>query len=290
MAQFFKLGGLLSQPAFVDGLVHTEDTVYPDVRTVSLSPLTGAAANGNIVFSAIGAGVSNFTFTGAAPYFPVTGSYTILATDTLATATLKAANTIRMSQVGVLYNVSVPAAGTITLAARTQTADANITNFAVTGPSTLTSQAFNAAAAATGYSVGRFMSYVAAPFVAANQASVPLVQPLNALSTVAGLLPYYPEAALKPNGQMQFLPGAAPLLTRGIVSLNPVNNVPIFIGGNVFLSTSGPNQGRLAGLALDASYVQVNLPGVPITVRPYSGAWTEQNGLILQKFRVIVEN
>jgi hypothetical protein len=289
MAQFFKLGGLLSQPAFVDGLVHTEDTVYPDVRTVSLSPLVGAVANGNIVFSAIGAGVSTFTFTGASPYFPVTGSYTILATDTLATATLKAANAIRMSQVGVLYNVAVPTAGTINLASKTLTADANILSFAVTAPSTLTSQAFNAAAAATGYNVGRFMSYVA-PFSAANIASVPLVQPLSSLTTVAGLLPYYPEAALKPNGQMQYLPGSAPLLTRGIVSLNPANNTPIFVGGSVFLSISGVNQGRIAGTAIDASYVQINLPGVPVTVRPYSGAWTEQNGLILQKFRVIVEN
>jgi hypothetical protein len=289
MAQFFRLGGLLSQPAFVDGLVHTEDTVYPDVRTVSLSPLIGTAASGTIVFSAIGAGVSTFTFQGSLPYFPVTGSYTILATDTLATATLKAANAIRMSQVGVLYNIAVPSAGTITLTGKTLTADANILSFAVTAPSTLTSQAFNLATAATGYNVGRFMSYVT-PFSAANITSVPLVQPLNSLPSVAGLLPYYPEAALKPNGQMQYLPGAAPLLTRGIVSLNPANNVPVAVGGSVFLSISGANQGRLAGTAIDASYVQINLPGVPVTVRPYSGAWTEQNGLILQKFRVIVEN
>jgi hypothetical protein len=289
MAQFFRLGGLLSQPAFVDGLVHTEDTVYPDVRTVSLSPLIGTAASGTIVFSAIGAGVSTFTFQGSLPYFPVTGSYTILATDTLATATLKAANAIRMSQVGVLYNIAVPSAGTITLTGKALNADANILSFAVTAPSTLTSQAFNLAVAATGYNVGRFMSYVT-PFSAANIASVPLVQPLNSLPSVAGLLPYYPEAALKPNGQMQYLPGAAPLLTRGIVSLNPANNIPIAIGGNVFLSISGASQGRLAGTAIDASYAQINLPGVPVTIRPYSGAWTEQNGLILQKFRVIVEN
>jgi hypothetical protein len=289
MAQFYKLGGLLSQPAFVDGLVHTEDTVYPDVRTVSLSPLIGAAASGTLVFSAIGAGVSTFTFTGAAPYFPVTGSYTILATDTLATATLKAANAIRMSQAGVLYNVAVPAAGTITLTARALTADANIASFAVAAPSTLTSQTFTAAAAATGYNVGRFMSY-SAPLSAANLASVPLVQPLNSLASVAGLLPYYPEAALKPNGQMQFLSGAAPLLTRGIVSLNPANNIPIAVGGSVFLSISGVNQGRIAGVSIDTNFIQINLPGVPVTVRPYSGAWTEQNGLILQKFRVIVEN